>query len=214
MTEKDSHNQETLRVSRRRFLQGFGSGLLGSAILSRGGLVGAERAQASSSPERLGPGPIPLRLNVNGQTRTLTVAPHTTLLEALRGPELHLTGAKRGCNHGTCGACTVLLDDKPVYACMMLAVDAQGKKITTVEGLATGGKPTVVQEAFVARDAMQCGFCTPGFVVSATALLNRNPRPDDHEIRRALAGHVCRCGAYQHIFDAVREAARRRNGGR
>ncbi len=132
-----------------------------------------------------------------------------TLLRALRN-HLDLTGAKEICERGACGGCTVLFDGEPICACLMLAVDAVGHEITTVEGLGTPEKLSPVQAAFVECDALQCGFCTPGFVVASTALLNKHPNPSLEEIKAGLAGNLCRCGTYSRIFEAVQQAAKRR----
>jgi aerobic-type carbon monoxide dehydrogenase small subunit (CoxS/CutS family) len=157
----------------------------------------------------LGPDAVTLNLKVNGAARTLSVEPRVTLLEALRD-QLDLTGAKPVCERGGCGACTVLLDGVPVVSCLMLAADAEGHEITTVEGIGTPERMTPLQAAFVEKDAMQCGFCTPGFVVAGTALLARNPRPTLDEIKAGLAGNLCRCGTYGRIFEAVQAAAQAR----
>lgn len=156
-----------------------------------------------------GPGAVELALQVNGATRKISVEPRVTLLAALRD-ELGLTGAKPACDRGACGACTVLVDGEPVVSCMMLAADAEGRKITTVEGLGTPEAMSPLQAAFVECDALQCGFCTPGFVVAGTALLDRNPDPSLDEIKEGLAGNLCRCGTYGRIFEAVSRAAKTR----
>ena len=150
-----------------------------------------------------------LALRVNGQARRLEVRQHHSLLEVLR-EELDLTGAKRGCDRGECGACTVLLDGQPVYSCLLLAVRAEGRSVLTVEGLAAAdGELDAVQQAFLDNDGGQCGFCTPGFLLAARALLDANPQPSDAEIREALAGNLCRCNAYGRILAAVQAAAGR-----
>jgi xanthine dehydrogenase YagT iron-sulfur-binding subunit len=145
-----------------------------------------------------GPGKAPIALMVNGKKLTAELEPRVTLLDALRD-NFNLTGAKRVCDRGTCGACTVLLDGKPVYACSVLAIDAQGKKITTIEGLAEGDALTPVMQAFVDHDAQQCGFCTPGFVVATTHFLQQQANPTKEDIRRGLSGNFCRCGTYDGI---------------
>ena len=145
-----------------------------------------------------GPGKVPVTLNVNGKKLNAELEPRVTLLDALRGP-FDITGAKRVCDRGACGACTVLLDGKPVYACAVLAIDAQGAKITTIEALAEDGKLSPVMAAFVAHDAQQCGFCTPGFVVATTHFLQKHPQPTAEDIRRGLSGNFCRCGTYNGI---------------
>ena len=149
-----------------------------------------------------------VRLNVNGRAYDLTVPVHHSLLDVLRD-ELDLTGAKRGCDRGECGACTVLLDGKPVYACITLVEQVRGRSILTVEGLASDGRLDTVQQAFLDEDGGQCGYCTPGFLMSARALLDVNPDPSEPEIREALSGNLCRCNAYGRILQSVRTAAER-----
>jgi carbon-monoxide dehydrogenase small subunit len=145
-------------------------------------------------------------LHVNGFQYQLEVAPWESLNTVVRD-QLGLTGTKRGCDTGGCGACTVLLDGQAVYSCMLLAVQAAGKRVTTIEGLAQAGGLHPVQQAFVECGALQCGFCTPGFVMAAVALLNRSPRPHEAEVREALVGNLCRCTGYTKIFQAVDVAA-------
>ena len=152
-----------------------------------------------------------LRIAVNGGSHTLQVEPRWTLLHLLR-EVMDLTGAKTGCDRGECGACTVLLNGAPVYPCMLLALQAQGAAVTTVEGLGTPEHLNPVQEAFVQEDGAQCGFCTPGFILSAEALLRRSPAPTEEEVRRALAGNLCRCNAYGRILAAVMRASQLRGG--
>ncbi len=164
----------------------------------------------------LGSNPLPrqpftadLTLSVNGQAHKLQVRHHWTLLDVLR-EQLDLTGSKKGCDRGECGSCTVLLDGQPVYSCQLLAVQAAGRNILTIEGLGSGAGGATgldpVQEAFLANDGGQCGFCTPGFVMSVRALLNQNLNPTDAEIRQALAGNLCRCNAYGRILESARAA--------
>jgi aerobic-type carbon monoxide dehydrogenase small subunit (CoxS/CutS family) len=152
-------------------------------------------------------------LNINGQDRPIRAEPRTTLANVLRN-ELDLTGTKIVCDRGSCGGCTVMVDGKAVYSCMMLAVDAIGKKVTTVEGLAPSGGLDPVQAAFVEKDALMCGFCTPGFVVSIRSLLNTNTNPTLEDVKAACAGNICRCGTYSRVFEAALAAAQRvRQGG-
>jgi xanthine dehydrogenase YagT iron-sulfur-binding subunit len=155
-----------------------------------------------------GPGKVPMEFSVNGKPYKASLEPRVTLLDALRD-SLDITGAKRVCDKGECGACTVLLDDKTVYSCSMLAIEAQGKKITTVESLMEEGKLHPVQQAFVDNDGSQCGFCTPGFVVACKALLDKHPNPSAEDIRRGLSGNYCRCGTYDGIRAAVAQVARK-----
>jgi xanthine dehydrogenase YagT iron-sulfur-binding subunit len=155
-----------------------------------------------------GPGKAPVALNVNGKKMTAELEPRTTLLDALRG-NFDLTGAKRVCDRGTCGACTVLLNGKPVYSCSVLAIDAQNAKITTIEALAEEGRLSPVMAAFVAHDAQQCGFCTPGFVVATTSFLEKHPHATPEDIRLGLNGNYCRCGTY----NGIRAVALAQTGG-
>ena len=149
---------------------------------------------------------ISISLIINGENHSATVEPRKTLADFLR-EDCRLTGTHLGCEHGVCGACTVILDDRAVRSCLVFAVQADGADVTTVEGLAPVGSLNPVQKAFEAEHGLQCGFCTPGFVVSATALLQRNPNPTENEIREGLSGNLCRCTGYQGILRAVRSAA-------
>jgi carbon-monoxide dehydrogenase small subunit len=153
----------------------------------------------------------PIRITVNGETHDLSVQPGETLLDLLR-EELGLTGTKRGCDNGECGACTVLLDGQPVNSCLVLAVEADGKEILTIEGLADGTQLHPLQEAFIREGAVQCGYCSPGMILTAKALLDEKPRPTEAEVKKAIAGNLCRCGAYQKIVKAVLSVANRRVG--
>jgi carbon-monoxide dehydrogenase small subunit len=150
---------------------------------------------------------IPISMTVNGETRSATLEPRKTLADFLR-EDCRLTGTHLGCEHGVCGACTVLLDGRATRSCLVFAVQADGGDVTTVEGLAANGDLSPVQEAFRAEHGLQCGFCTPGFVVSATAFLESNPDPTDDEIREGLSGNLCRCTGYQNIVDAIEAVAR------
>lgn len=155
-----------------------------------------------------GPGKVPMEFSINGKSHKANLEPRVTLLDALRD-QFELTGAKRVCDRGECGACTVLVDNKSVYACSMLAIEAQHTAITTVESLMRDGKLHPVQQAFVDNDASQCGFCTPGFVVSCKAFLDKHPRPTAEDIRRGLAGNLCRCGTYEGIRKAIAQVAQK-----
>jgi len=146
-------------------------------------------------------------LNVNGTNYKLNIEPRRTLVEVLRD-SLGLTGTKKSCNEGECGACTVLMDGKPVASCLVLAIDAQGKEIVTIEGLAEGEKLHPIQEAFLKNGGIQCGFCTPGMVMSAKALLDENPTPTSTEVRKAISGNLCRCTGYQQIVDSIMAASK------
>ncbi|MBI2934977.1 MAG: (2Fe-2S)-binding protein [Chloroflexi bacterium] len=148
----------------------------------------------------------PIGLKVNGEAYDLQVAPGKTLLEVIR-EDLSLTGTKRGCDSGDCGACTVLINGKSMLSCLVLAVEAQGKEITTIEGLAPPGGLHPIQEAFIQNGAIQCGFCTPGMILTAKALLDEHPAPAEDQIRRALSGNVCRCTGYAKIVQAIQNVA-------
>jgi len=154
-----------------------------------------------------GPDAVAISLQVNGVTRTLHGEPHMTLAEALRGP-LGLTGTKIACNRGACSACTVWLDGRPICSCMMLAIEVGARNVTTIEGLAHGETLHPVQQAFIDHDALQCGFCTPGMIMSCAALVERNAEPSADDVRDAISGHICRCGTYPHVVAATLEAAK------
>ncbi len=203
---------EKTTISRRNFLKGVGTGTVAAAVAPTV-LIGAENAAEAQTGEAISSATI--QFNINAKMYQVEVEPRTTLLTVLRdssdtsGNRVDLTGAKLICDRGECGGCTVTVDNKPVYACMMLAIDAQGKEITTVEGLAEGDTLHPVQEAFIQHDALMCGFCTPGFIVSAASLLRENQKPTLEEIKMGLSGNTCRCGTYPFIFDAVETAARK-----
>lgn len=150
-----------------------------------------------------------ITLNVNGDAHNVLVKGNAVLTNVLRD-ELDLTGTKKGCELGDCGSCTVLLDGKPVDSCMMLAVEADGREITTIEGVAANGSLDAIQESMINHAAVQCGYCTPGMVLSAKALLTRNPHPTETEVREAIAGNLCRCTGYVHIVEAVLAASQGR----
>ncbi len=192
-----------LPLSRRGFLKGVGA----AAVVVEGGILRAAD-NASQLPQDLGNGPITgevkINLLINGKDRAVTVEPRTTLLSALRDRlDPPVTGPKLVCDAGACGACTVLIEGKPACACNILAIDAIGKKITTVEGLGTPEHMSPLQSAFVEHDAMMCGFCTPGFVTSVSALLVKNPTPTLEQVRQATHGNFCRCGTYPRVFEAA-----------
>ncbi len=190
--------------SRRTFLKGLGTTAVAAAAAQTTAL--AAELEKANAEKVIGPGAVPVTLKVNGRKLKLQLEPRVTLLDALRNYS-SLTGAKEGCDRAACGACTVLLDGLPIYSCQKLALEAQGHDITTVEGLAKGDQLSKVQQAFIARDALQCGYCTPGFVMSVTALLKQNPHPTADEIKHACAGNLCRCGTQPHILQAVFQAA-------
>jgi xanthine dehydrogenase YagT iron-sulfur-binding subunit len=195
--------------SRRGFLSGFGvgSGALGTGILTTG------LAEPAAAAPGVGPGAVPVKLKINGKEQSLTIEPRVTLCDALRN-RLDLTGAKRVCDRGTCGACTVIMNGKVVYSCTVLAIDAQGKDIQTIEGIGTPAKPHPVSAAFVNHDAQQCGYCTPGFVMAAKGYLDRHTPRNEQDVEKGLGGNLCRCGTYVGVRKAVLEAAREMKGGR
>jgi len=177
-------------VSRRDFLK------LGAVAVTVPAVVGPTVLTVEGQDVAMyGPGKTPVTLNVNGKTLKADLEPRVTLLDALRD-DFEITGAKRVCDRGACGACTVLMDNKPVYACSVLAIDAQGHNITTIEGMTAGPELHPVSKAFVANDAQQCGFCTPGFIVASKALFDRHPHPTHEQVVKGLAGNFCRCGTY------------------
>lgn len=192
-------------LTRRDFLT------LTGALAGAGMMAGRGRAEDGKpgGPEALGPGAVAFALKVNGEERKVTAEPRATLLDVLRD-SLELTGAKKACDRGECGACTVLVDGRAVYACMMLALQARGREIRTVEGLSSGADLHPVQKAFVEHDGYQCGFCTPGQVMATVGLLEANPSPSAADIRAGLCGNLCRCGAYRGIFEAAAAAAKRK----
>jgi len=196
--------------SRRRFLKGVGIAGAGAAVADKLWIDGeATESDAQAKGPRALSGTVPVVLDINGQKRTVQVEPRTTLLNALRNHvEPPITGPKLVCDMGACGSCTVVLDGKPVYSCLVLAVDAVGTQITTVEGLGTPEKLNAVQSAFVEHDALMCGFCTPGFVTTISAYLKKNPNPTLAEVREACKGNFCRCGTYPKVFEAALAAAK------
>jgi len=190
-------------ISRRHFLKGVGTGVAATGLMTSIEPSSAEAAQNKHT----GPGDVPIRLKVNGQVYSTEVEPRHVLLDVLR-KNLDITGPKPICERGACGGCTVLADGEPVYSCMLLALDAVGKEIKTVEGLADGDKLDPVQEAFIQHDALMCGFCTPGFLMSVRALIDRNQNPTLDDVKSAVSGNTCRCGTYPRIFEAALTAAR------
>ena len=199
--------EENRGISRRGFLKGAGLTAAGTALLDGVQALGRETAAAGHpGVTELGPGPVPVRLKINGKEQSLEIEPRTTLAEALR-INLGMTGTKVICDRGACSGCTVWLDKMPVNSCMTLAVDAIGHAVTTIEGIYADGEPHALQAAFVKHDAMQCGFCTPGMVMSCAALLEHNPHPTESDVRHAISGNLCRCGTYPKIFAATLEAA-------
>jgi len=197
----DSHHG----ISRRGFLSSVSAG----AVVA---VTNKEVPEASAQEIEAAGQTATISLRINGSTRKILVEPRWSLLYVLRDV-LGLTGTKIGCDRGECGACTVLIDGKPRYACMALAIEAQGHEITTLEGLMDGEKLGPVQQAFAEEDAFQCGFCTPGQIMAVEGLLRRNPNPSIEQVRQGLSGNLCRCAAYRHIFNAAARAAELRGKG-
>jgi xanthine dehydrogenase YagT iron-sulfur-binding subunit len=203
-SKKDSDKEKAPSgFSRRGFL---GGASIGGGVLTTG-LLEQEEALGQTKAKTMGPGDVDITLDINGSKRNLKVEPRVTLLDALRN-RLDLTGAKRVCDRGTCGACTVIIAGKVVYSCTVLAIDAQGKAIQTIEGIAPEGKLHPVSTAFVNNDAQQCGYCTPGFVMASKGFLDRNPNPTVEQVEKGLSGNLCRCGTYVGVRKAVMEAAK------
>ena len=205
MTTKkiDEDDDSKPRLSRRTFLVGSGISAAAAAALDcRNGAL-----PSGSSAQVFGPGKVPVTLRINGADRRVDLEPRTTLADALRF-DLGMTGTKVVCDRGSCSACTVWLDGMPVNSCTTFALDAVGRAITTIEGLARGDELHPVQQAFIDHDAMQCGFCTPGMVMSCAALLAKNGAPTLDDVRTATSGNLCRCGTYPKVFDATIAAAR------
>jgi len=199
------------KFSRGRFLARTAA----PAVIAGTGLAPrfAEAQTPTDSAATRGPAPMPVSLRVNGVQHTLEIEPRVTLLDALR-ERLGLTGSKKGCDHGQCGACTVLVDGVRVNGCLTLAIATEGREITTVEGLARGEALHPVQQAFIERDAFQCGYCTSGQICSAVGLIREGRARDASEIREQMSGNICRCGAYTNIVAAVQDAAKHPDGGR
>ena len=204
--KKDPTKRPNGGVTRRGFL---GSVSAGAVVAATGVARPAEAIPEITSPEEM----VRVALMINGRIHRLLVEPRWTLLFVLR-ERLAITGTKAGCERGECGSCTVLIDGQPRYACMTLAVEAEGTEVTTVEGLLDGEELGTVQKAFVEEDAFQCGYCTPGQVMAAEGLLRANPSPTFDEIRCGMSGNLCRCGAYPHIVNAVTAAAESKKGGK
>jgi len=196
---KDPEKPEPINQGRRQFLKATGMAPLAATV------AGAAVVEAQSGPAIVGPGEVPIELMVNGKRVALRVEPRVTLLNAIRN-RADLTGNKRGCDRGVCGACTMIVDGKTAYACSTLAIEVQGKQIRTVDGLADGAKLHPVQQAFCDRDALMCGFCTPGFVMATVAMLEKFPRPTEAQVKHELDGNVCRCGTFSRVFEAAMKA--------
>jgi xanthine dehydrogenase YagT iron-sulfur-binding subunit len=207
--EPDDPSIPSTAFTRRGFISTLGTGAVAA------GLAAGEQAQAAQGATLPGADMVPVTLHVNGRTHRLLVEPRWSLLYVLR-ERLGLTATKLGCERGECGVCTILVDNKTAYSCLMLAIEGEGKTITTLEGLMNGEELGTVQKAFVEQDAYQCGYCTPGQIMAVEGLLRANPAPSMNEIRQGVSGNLCRCGAYAHIFKAAERAAemKKQEGGR
>jgi xanthine dehydrogenase YagT iron-sulfur-binding subunit len=202
-------------ISRRAFLKGSGVAAAATALGTAPPPILADDppgAQPAGNVVAVGPGPAQIELTVDGKKFTTKLEPRVTLLDALRN-HLDVTGCKRVCDRGTCGACTVTVDGRTVYACSMLALEARGKEIRTAESLNSDGKLDAVPAAFAKFDAQQCGFCTPGFVVSLRAALDKNPKATAAELEHAVSGNICRCGTYEQMRHAIASLCEQKKGG-
>ena len=212
MSDEKERSKKSTRhdPGRRKFLKGVGVAGAGAALADH--LLASDAGETVPRVPKPGEpitGEVDVALDLNGQRRNVMVEPRTTLLSAMRDRlDPAITGPKLVCDAGTCGACTVIMDGKQVYSCLVLAIDAVGKKLTTVEGLGTPENMNDVQKAFVEHDALMCGFCTPGFVTTISAYLKNNPHPTLDEVREACKGNFCRCGTYPRVFEAALAAAK------
>lgn len=211
MKREQKHPEHESGMSRRTFLQGMGTGAAATGLLTIGG--SPQTIEGKQTPgSTVGPKAVQVTLKINGKEHQVAIEPRETLLDVVR-QKLDITGPKPVCDRGSCGGCTVMLENQPVYSCMMLAIDAVGKEVTTVEGLSKGGALDPVQKAFVEHDAQMCGFCTPGLVMSVRALLDHNPNPTLDDVKKAVSGNTCRCGTYPRVFEAALKAAVLQRGG-
>jgi len=197
-SDDNPEGPERFSVSRRAFLRSAGVGSLAASVV---GVAGVE-AQTTTGPRVVGPGDVPIQLMVNGKPVDLRIEPRVTLLDAIRN-RADITGNKRGCDRGACGACTMIVDGRAVYSCSTLAIESQGKQIRTVDGLESGGRLHPVQQAFCDKDALMCGFCTPGFIMASVALLEKHPNPTAEQLHKGLDGNICRCGTFPRVLEAV-----------
>ncbi|WP_158748626.1 (2Fe-2S)-binding protein [Acidobacterium sp. S8] len=206
--KKDENGEQPLfgRFSRRSFLSQLGAASI-AATTTTLAHAAPTQAPAEAATEKAVPGAVPITLKINGQTHKVMLEPRVTLLDALR-EQLQMPGTKKGCDHGQCGACTVHVNGRRVNSCLSFAIMHQGDEITTIEGLAQNGELHPVQAAFIEHDGFQCGYCTPGQIMSASALLKEPIGKEDADVREAMAGNICRCGAYTNIVAAVQQVRR------
>ena len=204
---KNEPEKASKGISRRGFLKGAGLTTAGTVAVSSG-VLAFEKKDAPVVDKTMGPDAVTIYMKINGRKELLTVEPRTTLASALRD-HLQLTGTKVVCDRGSCSACTVWLDDKPVNSCMTMAMDVADKEVTTIEGLAKDGELHPVQQAFIDHDASQCGYCTPGMIMSVTHLLETNAHPNLDDVKHAIRGNLCRCGTHPHVFKAALDAAKK-----
>ena len=198
MAKKDqSGNEDAGPVSRRDFFKTVGVSSLATSVITA-----VEAEAQGTAPRAFGPGEVPIKLTINGRAQALNVEPRMTLLDAVRN-KLDFTGSKRVCDHGSCGACTMIVDGRAIYSCSTFAIDTQGKNVRTIEGITQGTALHPVQQAFCDADGLMCGFCTPGFVMAAVALLEKIPNPTPEQARKHLDGNICRCGTYVGVLEAA-----------
>jgi xanthine dehydrogenase YagT iron-sulfur-binding subunit len=215
---EESRDRKSKGFSRRGFIQTLGLAGVTASLPAEGLLAKVPTTGAAPAQDGHGPGAVPVTLKVNGKELSLKVEPRVTLLDALRdhlklpADDDGLTGSKRACDRGSCGACTMIVDGKTVYSCTTLAIEAQGREIRTVEGLAKDGQLHPLQEEFIACDGLMCGFCTPGFLMAGAACLEKHPNASRDEIKRSLDGNICRCGTQPRALEAVEKAAKRMKG--
>ena len=194
-------------ITRRSFIRGAGLSTAGSVLLTTNAFALANKEELTTTKE-FGPDAMTIKMKVNGITKSLSVEPRTTLASALRD-HLELTGTKVVCDRGSCSACTVYLDGKPVNSCMLSVFDVGEKEVTTIEGIAKNGELHPVQQAFIEHDASQCGYCTPGMVMSCVHLVDNNTAPNLEDVKNATRGNLCRCGTHPHVFKATLDASKK-----
>jgi xanthine dehydrogenase YagT iron-sulfur-binding subunit len=196
-TKDQSGTDDVGPVSRRDFFKTVGVGSLATSVITV-----VETEAQGIAPTAFGPGEVPIKLTINGRAQALNIEPRMTLLDAVRN-KLDYTGSKRVCDHGSCGACTMIVDGRAIYSCSTLAIDTQGKNVRTIEGITQGTALHPVQQAFCDADGLMCGFCTPGFIMAAVALLEKIPSPTPEQARKHLDGNICRCGTYVGVLEAA-----------